>query len=556
MKKINDLLIKAVNLHQKNKTDDAEKIYKKILKLNSKEPTALRHLGMICHTKGYLDKALNFFHKALDQSKNMPDCYNNIGSIYFDLDQDSIAEEWFKKSLLYNNNYTPALNNLAQLYIKKLDKENALIFANKSKKIQPLNPFTLNAYALALLINNEVKESIKVLENLIKNHESADAFANLGAAYRDNGNLKKSFENYKKANTLKPLNGHIFRNLSNSKFYNPSKNEIYNLENFYNEIKNDDQKAMYSFGLHNIYEKSKDYEKSFFYLDKANHILDSKTKFNLSKEVIFFDKIKKIFSKNIAKIDTDFEETKDKIFIVGMPRSGTSLVEQILASHSKIYGCGELDYLSKASSFITLSNQNNENDEIIETYINNNNVKSFEKIAELYNSSIQKLKIKEKIITDKMPHNFVLIGFIKNTFPNAKIIYCDRDPMDTCLSLYKRTFVHKHFHSYVYDQKKLGEYYLLHKELMSFWMDLYGSSIFKIKYENLVKNQKKNTKSLLNYCNLEWEDQCMEFYKSKRQVKTASNEQVRQPIYKDSLKSWKKYDSKLDDLKDALNYYE
>ena len=155
-----------------------------------------------------------------------------------------------------------------------------------------------------------------------------------------------------------------------------------------------------------------------------------------------------------------------------------------------------------------------------------------------------------------MPHNFLLIGFIKNTFPNAKIIYCDRDPMDTCLSLYKRTFVHKHFHSYVYDQKKLGKYYLLHKELMRFWMDLYGSSIFKIQYEDLVVDQEKNTKSLLNYCNLEWEDQCMEFYKSKRQVKTASNEQVRQPIYKDSLKSWKKYDSKLDDLKNALNYYE
>ena len=100
-----------------------------------------------------------------------------------------------------------------------------------------------------------------------------------------------------------------------------------------------------------------------------------------------------------------------------------------------------------------------------------------------------------------MPHNFVLIGFIKNTFPNAKIIYCDRDPMDTCLSLYKRTFVHKHFHSYVYDQKNLGKYYLLHKDLMSFWKKLYGSSIFQIRYEDLIEEQEKNTRNLLPYYN-------------------------------------------------------
>ena len=155
-----------------------------------------------------------------------------------------------------------------------------------------------------------------------------------------------------------------------------------------------------------------------------------------------------------------------------------------------------------------------------------------------------------------MPHNFVLIGFIMNAFPNAKIIYCDRDPMDTCLSLYKRTFIKKDFHSYVYNQKNLGEYYLLHKELMNFWTKLYGSSIFKISYEELVNDQEKNTRKLLDFCNLLWEDQCMQFYKTERRVSTASNEQVRQPIYKDSLKAWKKYGSKLNILKETLNYHD
>ena len=555
MKKINDLLIKAVQLHQQNRLNDAEKKYKKVLVLNSNEPTALRHLGMIYHTRGLFEKSLNFFYKALEQSKTKPDCYNNIGSVYFDQGQDALAEEWFNKSLYVNDKYIPALNNIAQLYAKKLDKENALIFAEKAKNIQPSNPFSINAYGLALLINNRVDDSIQVLENLIVSHESADAYSNLGAAYRDKGDLKKSFKNYEKAYSLKPLDGQIFRNLSHSKFYDPSIDEIKELESYFIKITNDEQKAMYSFGLHNVYEKNNDYEKSFFYLDKANLILDTQTQFDLDKEVIFFDKIKKIFI-NKSKENKTQKDIKKKIFIVGMPRSGTTLVEQILASHSKVYGCGELDYLTKATSFNTLSNQGNENDKILESYIHDDNLQIFEKIKDKYNSSIQKLEIKENIITDKMPHNFVLIGFIKNTFPQAKIVYCDRDPLDTCLSLYKRTFVHKYFHSYVYDQKKLGEYYLLHKKLMDFWINLYGSSIYQIKYEDLIDDQEKNTRDLLAYCDLEWEDQCMEFYKSKRNVKTASNEQVRQPIYKDSLKSWKKYDTKLDDLKKALNYNE
>ena len=555
MKKINDLLIKAVQLHQQNRLSDAEKKYKKVLVLNSNEPTALRHLGMIFHTRGLFEKSLNFFYKALEQSKTKPDCYNNIGSVYFDQGQDALAEEWFNKSLYVNDKYIPALNNISQLYAKKLDKENALIFAEKAKHIQPSNPFSINAYGLALLVNNRVDDSIQVLENLIVNHESADAYSNLGAAYRDKGDLRKSFKNYERAYSLKPLDGQIFRNLSHSKFYDPSIDEIKELESHYTKITNDEQKAMYSFGLHNVYEKNNDYEKSFFYLDKANLILDAQTQFDLDKEVIFFDKIKKIFI-NKSKENKNQKDIKKKIFIIGMPRSGTTLVEQILASHSKVYGCGELDYLTKATSFSSLSNQSNENDKILESYIHDDDLQIFEKIKDEYNSSIQKLEIKENIITDKMPHNFVLIGFIKNTFPEAKIVYCDRDPMDTCLSLYKRSFVHKYFHSYVYDQKKLGEYYLLHKELMDFWISLYGSSIYQIKYEDLIDDQEKNTRDLLDYCDLEWEDQCMEFYKSKRHVKTASNEQVRQPIYKDSLKSWKKYDTKLDDLKSALNYNE
>ena len=156
-----------------------------------------------------------------------------------------------------------------EITAKNLDKENALYFAEKAKKIQPSNPLTINAYALALLINGKINKCIEILENLIQNYESADAFSNLGAAYRDSGNLKKSYANYLKANQLKPYDGQIFRNLSNSKFYNPGAKELKIHEKYYEALTNETQKAMYGFGLHNVYEKLNDYEKSFFYLNKS-----------------------------------------------------------------------------------------------------------------------------------------------------------------------------------------------------------------------------------------------------------------------------------------------
>ena len=359
-------------MHQNGQLDDAKKKYKEILKINSKEYAALRHLGMIYQSEGKLSKALTLFQKALNESKGLPECYNNIGTIYFDNNKDELAVEWFKKSLSLNSEYSPALNNISLLYARNLDKKNALYYSKKSLDLQPNNILTLNSYALALLLNNKVLECIDILESLIKqkipDNILADALSNLGAAYRDNGDLKKSFENYIKAHNIKPFDAHIFRNLSHSKFYNPKEDELLKLESYCATIIDNEQKGMYCFGLHNVFEKFKDYEKSFHYLNIANNILDKITKFDLKKEIHLFDNIKKIFSSKFESGSTLYNEDKSKIFILGMPRSGTSLVEQIIASHSKVHGCGELEFLTDACSLFDFAHQNNKNDNILNNY--------------------------------------------------------------------------------------------------------------------------------------------------------------------------------------------
>jgi hypothetical protein len=152
-----------------------------------------------------------------------------------------------------------------------------------------------------------------------------------------------------------------------------------------------------------------------------------------------------------------------------------------------------------------------------------------------------------------MPHNFILIGFIKMLFPNAKIIFCLRDKMDNCFSLFSHKFVDKS-HGYCYNQKILGKYYNMHLNLMQHWLNIFQNEIYVLNHEKLLNDQEKYSREIVEYCGLKWEPACLEFYKTKREVQTASNEQVREPINKKSLSAWKQYESILQPLKKYLGH--
>jgi hypothetical protein len=231
-----------------------------------------------------------------------------------------------------------------------------------------------------------------------------------------------------------------------------------------------------------------------------------------------------------------------------MPRSGTTLCEQILSSHSEVFGGGELQ------SFIEISeigSTTNVSDKSLRDYkdkiskLTQENLK--EKIRD-YINKLQKIDPVHKFVTDKMPHNFVLIGFIKILFPKARIIYCKRNKMDNCFSLFAHKFIDKS-HGYCYNQKTLSKYYDLHSELMKYWQEIFQDEIYVLNHENLINDQEKYSREIIKYCGLKWEPACLEFYKTKREVQTASNEQVREPINKKSLSAWKKYEKILEPLK-------
>ena len=268
--------------------------------------------------------------------------------------------------------------------------------------------------------------------------------------------------------------------------------------------------------------------------------------YNINNEIQLFKNIKKFF--NSSKINQIKNENKKLIFILGMPRSGTSLIEQILSSHEKVFGAGELDYLNRIIKKKFLINNNSFNKKNIDSYKN----KDFEECQKEYFDYLNIFQQKEKYLVDKTPLNFRWIGFILKFFPNSKIIHCSRNPMDICWSNYKNYFASFNL-NFTYNLNNLGKFYNLYHDLMNHWNNLFSDKIYHIKYENLINNSETEIKKLLQFCELNWDQKCLKFYENKRKVSTASVVQVRKPIYKSSVAKWKSYTKSLEELKKIIN---
>lgn len=255
---------------------------------------------------------------------------------------------------------------------------------------------------------------------------------------------------------------------------------------------------------------------------------------------------------NVGKAGTGGSDSEQPVFIVGMPRSGTTLVEQILASHSAVFGAGELNDMKYIAHFCRkftnpelkypdffafLSQQHYQ--QLAREYLNRTN-----KLIEPDSS-----KIIQRIV-DKHPLNFQFIGLIFAMFPNAKVINTVRHPLDNCLSCFFQNFSSGQHYSF--DLGALTNFYLGYRRLMAHWEMLYPGKIFSIQYEDLVSDQEVQTRRLLDYCGLDFELACLKFYETDRVVKTASFNQVRKPLYRTSQNRWKNYSQELMPVAEAI----
>ena len=388
-------------------------------------------------------------------------------------------------------------------------------------------------------------EAKKYTEAAIKLNPLMDkAINNRGLINKANGNLDAAELNFIKAVSINKSNYTAHFNLSSINNYskkNTYREELIELLKLSNK---DEERIYLNFCLGKLFENLKKYNESFIYFKNANSLKRKTFEYKIEKDLKFFSEIKKKITKNVLKnIKNLKQQDNSQIFIVGMPRSGTSLIEQILSSHSMVVGLGEVNYLENIINEYFLDNKKG----IDIKKINQINLyDAGKKYIRLTNKNLSKKKF-----INKLPLNFKWIGLIKLIFPNSKIINCERSPLDTCFSIFQQNFIVKG-NEYTFDLIEIGKFYNLYLNYMNYWSSIKDNLFYRIKYENIIKDQKKEVSNLLKYCSLNWEEKCLEFYKTKRVVRTSSDLQVRKKIYTTSVNKSTFYKKELSILLNIL----
>ena len=467
---------------------------------------------------GNLQFAESVYRTLISENVKMPQVYNNLALIYNLSERQEKARSLFKKAMALDPKFPDARMHLAAVYEQAGETEQAV------SCYQQVLAHHSGMYVARYLLANQLKAQ---------------------------GKLEEAIEHYRKIMRQQP--GYTQAHFTYSgvhKYEGASDPHILTMLDLYqNGALGTDNKIHLSFALAKAFEDLKDFPKAFHYLKVGNELRYRKHDYTIDSDEELINNIIETFSAEaIAGLDIHGEESNHPIFIVGMPRSGTTLVEKILASHSDVSAGGELDYLFSLGVSNFLGAANHFEFSPLNTYAKD----IYESVGKIYLEKINQLTGDARRITDKLPFNFMMIGLIKIALPNAKIIHCVRDSRDTCLSIYKQNFATDNYR-FAYDLKTVGQYHNLYRDLMKHWHRVLPGHIYDIEYESLARNPEHEIRALLSACGLEWQDACLNFHQSKGLVKTASFYQVRQPMYTSSVNLWEQYKEFLQPLFDALN---
>ena len=484
--KAEQFLKKVINIHN---TDELNYLYGNILKIQNK-----------------FYEAIDLFKKAISLNNKFSEAYNNLANTQKKIGDNENAENNYIQAIKSNKSNFGAFFNLANLYRSEKKFEKAI---DNYKKVLELNP------------------------------QFVECMNNIGSINLILGNFENGIKYFKEAIEIDKFNSESYYNYVSAKKILENDEIFIKLKNLVEEEKLPEvQNFKMYYSLSKSYFDIDNKDLAFKYLELASNFKLREIENSYKKQSKDFKQIKEYFktSKKISELSKNFKTIP--IFILGMPRSGTSLIEQIISNHSSVHGGGELDILP----LVVENSSWKKNQNFIDTvkFIRNEYFSKISKISE------------KKFITDKLPGNFKWIGFILNAMPESKILHLERNPMAICWSIYKSEFNNPDM-AFTYSQKYIAEYYLLYKDLMNFWKYKYPGQFINISYERFVEDYQNNIKKIFQKLDLEWEDHLLEFYKNKRPVETSSFQQVRKKIYQKSSEEWKKYKNFLKPMMEVLS---
>ncbi len=425
------------------------------------------------------------------------------------------AEALFKQAILLNGADISAYFELAELYRQWRYYRLSLEHYQQLTKLEPSN---------------------------------ANYLINLGHLWLIEGSSSEAAGCYLKALNLVPDNIAAIYSLAmvEHKFSDAQIQEI--IKHLREPQINYDDKAQLGFILAKHYESQKLWDECFYYLAQASDCIKQQSTYSITDDLRYFERIKQIFSREFFSRHPQSHHIHDQpIFIVGMPRSGSTLVEQILSAHPDVYGSGEILTFGK---IIIALNQDSINELKFPEIITQTTIDDLDLYARSYLEYRDEGAKKSLRYTDKYLNNFMHLGLIHLVFPNAKIIHVKREPIANCFACYKTYFGSRHMYSY--DLEDLGRYYNGYHNLMAHWHEVLPGLVFDVQYEELVSQQVAVTADILKYCGLSWSESCLAFQDVERPIMTASAMQVRTAIYSSSIEAWKNYATHLQPLMDIL----
>ena len=509
-------LQKAMSQVQKGNLGEAEKIYREILSDDPNNVDALRLLALLASRTGAVDQAINMLENC---TKIAPD-------------------------------YALAWENLAKMYRQKDDPDSLQKAAFCFRKATELRPDWAEGWAGLGTMQTRSSQHEEGIESYKKSIElkanQPRVHLSLGHVYKTTGNQEACISSYNEAISFDNNFGEAYWSLANLKTYKFSGEEISSMEKKIELTEVPErEKVHFLFSLGKALEDMGNYDKSFEYYKRGNDLNRGRTTYDPKAIEALSERLKQFFTEERFHENKDFgDNSNSPIFVVGLPRSGSTLIEQILASHSKIEGTMELpNIMNIARKLGNSTKDRTAYPEVIESLQGSD----LTDLGKSFIDETQFLRTGKQYFIDKMPNNFSHIGLIKLILPNAKVIDARRNPMDTCFSCFKQLFARGQ--AFTYDLSEIARYYVNYVNLMDHWDKVLPGYIFKVQHEDLINNQEGVTRDLIDFCEVDFESSTLEFYKTKRAVKTASSEQVRQPINTKGVNQWKNYEAHLKDMK-------
>ncbi len=532
--------------------DAAAACYDRARALAPDHPGIQYAYAMLLQSLGRNAEAIAYLRRAVSGRPDHLDAHFALGNLLYAGGQDAEAIECYLKILQCSPRHPETHNNLANAYQRQGQMQLAIAHYKTAMEINPSYADAHGNLGNAYLVLDRLEELIEENRRALElNPSRFGSYNNRGVAFQALGRFEEAEHAFEEALELVPREASIHLNLANMARFKAGDRRLPGLQKLLSEVESldvDNQIAA-QFAMGKALADLGQYRDAFRHLLKGNALKRRSIAYDEPQRLAMFENIRTTFSQDFMKSGPGGgDKSWSPIFIVGMPRSGTTLMEQVLASHSKVFGAGELETFKEAIAEC-INGQG-----VVPAYpdlVAALSQDQIRRLGEIYTTRVRARAPGAERIVDKMPLNFVFVGLIHLALPNARFINTLRDPLDTCVSCFSLLFTGAQ--PFAYDLAELGRYYRGYERVMEHWHSVLPPGVMiDVRYEDLVDDLEGTARRVLRHCGLDWEDACRDFHDTKRAIRTASLMQVREPVYRRSIGTWRRYAEFLEPLGQAL----